>query len=275
MGVSMQMIDVQRYRVPPKRRVHLDKHATDERGPWQTQTECDNEVRAVCDRLYDRHVLFNADAGHAVLIILQGMDAAGKDPVTRHLSMGMHLLASKAEKFNAPSKEEAKHDLFWRFHPRLPEFGWITIFNRSWYEGVLADRIEERVPEAVWKGRFEQFNAFEQILDQNNTHVLKCFLHMSKDEQKRRLEERLHDPTKSWAFSQADLDARARWDDYQAAYEDLLSRTSTEHAPWYIVPADVKPYRDHVVTCLLLDLLERLDLKFPEPELDPKQVTIK
>jgi PPK2 family polyphosphate:nucleotide phosphotransferase len=219
-------------------------------------------------------VLLNADQRYAVLVILQGLDAAGKDPVTRHLSMAMHLLASKAEKFNKPSEEEEKHDLFWRFHPRLPEAGWITIFNRSWYEGALVDRVEERVPEDVWRGRYDQFNAFEDILVRNRTLVLKCFLHMSKEEQKRRLEERLHDPTKAWAFSQSDLDARARWDDYQAAYEELLSRTSTEHAPWYIIPADVKWYRDHVVATLLTQVLDSLDLRFPAPEVDPETTVV-
>ena len=267
-------MDVQRYKVAAGTRVRLGEHVTDEHGPWSDEAEAEAEVRATCDRLYERHVLFNADARYAVLVILQGMDAAGKDPVTRHLSMCMHLLASKAEKFNAPSKEEEKHDLFWRFHPRLPEAGWITVFNRSWYEGVLTDRVEERVPEAAWRARYEQFNAFEKILVQNNTLVLKCFLHIGKAEQKRRLEDRLHDPTKSWAFSQSDLDTRARWDDYQAAYEDVLSLTSTEHAPWYIVPADVKWYRDHVVARLLVELLEGLDLRYPEPEVDPQSVTI-
>jgi PPK2 family polyphosphate:nucleotide phosphotransferase len=268
------MLDVQRYKVKPGRSVSLARRNTADSGPWQREADCEREVCETRDRLYDRHVLLNADARYAVLVLLQGMDSAGKDPVTRHLSLGMHLLASKAEKFNAPSKEEQKHDLFWRFHPRLPEAGWITIFNRSWYEGVLADRVEERVPEEVWRARYDQFNAFEKILTQNNTLVLKCFLHVSKEEQKRRLEDRLRDPTKSWAFSQSDLDARARWDDYQAAYEECLSRTSTEHAPWYIVPADVKWYRDHVVMRLLTDLLDRLDLRFPEPELDPATVTI-
>ncbi len=267
-------MDVQRYRVPPGWAVLLAERATEEDGPWASDAEREQHTGAARDHLYERHVLLNADQRYAVLVILQGMDAAGKDPVTRHLSLGMHLLASKAEKFNVASKEEQKHDLFWRFHPRLPEAGWITIFNRSWYEGVLVDRIEERVPEAVWRGRYEQFNAFEKILIENNTRVLKCFLHMSKAEQKRRLEERLHDPTKSWAFSQADLDARARWDDYQSAYEEMLARTSTMDAPWYIVPADLKPYRDHVVAELLSGLLDTLDLRFPEPELNPTTVTI-
>lgn len=268
------MIDVQRYAVQPGASVSLAERATYDTGPWKDEAEAEQEVREARDRLYDRHVLLNADARHAVLVLLQGMDSAGKDPVTRHLSIGMHLLASKAEKFNAPSTEEQRHDFFWRFHPRLPEAGWITIFNRSWYEGVLADRVEERVPEETWQKRYDQFNAFEEILVENNTLVLKCFLHVGKEEQKRRLEDRLRDPTKSWAFSQSDLDARARWDEYQAAYEECLSRTSTGHAPWYVVPADVKWYRDHVVMRLLLDLLETLDLRFPEPELDPASVTI-
>lgn len=267
-------MDVQRFKVSPGARVLLAEHATDDRGAWRSDGRSEQQAQATRDRLYEQHVLFNADERYAVLVILQGMDSAGKDPVTRHLSTGMHLLASKAEKFNKASKEESKHDQFWRFHQRLPEAGWITIFNRSWYEGVLADRIEERVPEAVWRARYDQYNAFEKILVENNTLVLKCFLHLSKDEQKVRLEERLHDPRKSWAFSQADLDARARWDDYQAAYEEVLTRTSTEHAPWYIVPADVKPYRDHVVAELLSQLLDTLDMRFPEPEVDPETVTI-
>ncbi len=237
------------------------------------EAEAEERLADLTAELRELQELMFAAETNGILVILQGMDAAGKDPVTRHLSLGMHLLASKAEKFNVASKEEQKHDLFWRFHPRVPGAGWITIFNRSWYEGVLADRVEERVPEAVWRMRYEQFNAFEKILVENNTRVLKCFLHVSKAEQKRRLEERLHDPTKSWAFSQADLDARARWDDYQAAYEEALTRTSTEYAPWYVIPADVKPYRDHVVAELLSGLLETLDLRYPEPTLDPATTT--
>jgi len=269
------MVDVPQYQVMPGSSVRLADRPTGDAGSGVAASARERQTRATMERLYERHVLLNADQRYAVLVILQGMDAAGKDPVTRHLSLGMHLLAAKAEKFNAASKEEQKHDLFWRFHPRLPEAGWVTIFNRSWYEGVLADRIEERVPAAVWRGRYDQFNAFEQILVQNNTRVLKCFLHLSKAEQKRRLEERLQNPRKHWLFSANDVEERKRWPRHMQAYEDTITNCSTEYAPWYIVPGNKKWFRNLVIARTIVDTLTALDPQFPPLDGKYKGIEVK
>lgn len=231
-------------------------------------------VQADVVRLAELQTLLDADESHAVLLILQGMDAAGKDPVTRHLSRALHLLGAEGVQLKSQSATEKKQDYLWRYHQRVPPRGRIAIFNRSWYEGVLRVRIEEESPAEVWRKRYAHFNDFERMLVENDVVVLKCFLHVSKDEQKERLEERLRTPEKSRAFSEDDLRARAQWDEYQAAYEDVLARCSSPHAPWHIIPADDKPYRDWAVGRVLVEALEGLDLRFPEPKLDTEAVVI-
>ena len=211
-----------------------------------------------------------ADRRHALLIVLQGMDTAGKDGVIRKVLSGVDPVNCRVTAFKRPNDEELRHDFLWRIHKAVPPRGDVGIFNRSHYEDVLAPRVHALVPEAQWKTRYERMNEFERMLTDEGTTIVKCFLHISKDEQKRRLEARLSNPNKRWKFSQADLAERKLWRDYQHAYEDLLTKCNTDYAPWHIVPADHKWHRDFVVSGAVREALERINPQFPaeEPGLD-------
>lgn len=211
-----------------------------------------------------------AENRRSVLLVLQGMDTSGKDGVIRAATTGINPLSFHITAFKQPSVEELDHDFLWRIHRATPPRGHIGIFNRSHYEDVLIVRVHNLVPTSVWEGRYEAINAFERHLTANGTTIVKCFLYISKAEQRERLEARLADPTKRWKFSRADLAERELWDDYQRAYEDALTRCNTKHAPWHIVPSDRKWYRNLVVSNLLRQALEEIDPQFPpeEPGLD-------
>jgi PPK2 family polyphosphate:nucleotide phosphotransferase len=209
-----------------------------------------------------------SDGRHGVLVVLQGRDASGKDGVIRKVfgacsPLGLHIAA-----FAAPTTVERSHDFLWRVHQQVPARRYLGVFNRSHYEDVLVARVRELVPRKVWKARYEQINAFEATLAAAGITVLKFFLHISREEQGRRLLERLDDPTKRWKFDPGDLDDRDRWDDYTDAYQDALSRCSTPDAPWYVVPADDKKVRDYLIGRTLKRALKGLDLQYPEAEFD-------
>jgi len=210
----------------------------------------------------------------AVMLILQGMDAAGKDGVVSHVMSGVNPQGCDVWSFKQPSAEELDHDYLWRAHQRAPSRGKIGIFNRSYYEEVLVVRVHSKLLAAehapvlvkskhLWEQRYEDINAFEKYLAHNGVVVLKFFLHLSKGEQKKRFLERLDDPQKNWKFSMADIEERGYWKDYQRAYEELIQLTATKHAPWYIVPADNKWYSRLVVSAAIVETLERLQLEFP------------
>ncbi len=218
----------------------------------------------------------------AVLLIFQAMDAAGKDSTIKHVMSGVNPQGCEVTSFKTPSSEELDHDFLWRTSRRLPERGRIGIFNRSYYEEVLAVRVHpeflahQRLPKRavgmkIWKHRFEDINAFERYLSRNGVIVRKFFLNLSKDEQKRRFLERLDENEKNWKFSPADVKERGYWDQYMAAYEDMIRHTSTAHAPWFVVPADNKWYTRLVVAAAVTDALESLNLKFPEVDDAKKQ----
>ena len=207
-----------------------------------------------------------AEGKRSLLVVLQAMDAGGKDGTIRKVFTGVNPQGVRVSSFKAPTPEELAHDFLWRIHHRTPAAGEIGIFNRSHYEDVLIVRVEELVPEAVWRDRYAHIRAFEEALVAGGTTVVKLFLHISADEQKERFQARLDDPTKRWKFSAADLDVRKRWDDYQEAYEDALAETSTERSPWYVIPADRKWYRNWAVLQVLLATLEAMDPQFPDPE---------
>jgi PPK2 family polyphosphate:nucleotide phosphotransferase len=215
-----------------------------------------------------------AEHRHKVLVVLQGMDTSGKDGTIRHVFEGVNPLGVRVVAFKAPSPEELDHDFLWRVHAKVPAQGEMVIFNRSHYEDVLVARVQKLVPPEVWRPRFDQINDFERLLTETGTVLLKFFLHISKDEQKERLQARLDDPLKQWKFRKGDLLDRARWDDYMEAYEEALSRTSQKHAPWYVVPADKKWYRNLVVATVLVKALEELKIQVPEPEEDLKGVVV-
>ncbi len=226
-------------------------------------------------RLEELQELLYAENKHKVLIVLQGMDTAGKDGTIRHVFEGVNPQGVRVASFKAPTPIELAHDYLWRVHQQTPASGQMTIFNRSHYEDVLVVRVHNLVPPEVWGRRYDQINAFERLLAEEGTTILKFFLHISKDEQRKRLQERIDDPKKRWKWSSRDLDERARWDDYQQAYEDALAATSTHDAPWYVVPADRNWYRDLAVSEVIVDTLEAMDLKLPdgEPGIEGLQVT--
>jgi PPK2 family polyphosphate:nucleotide phosphotransferase len=219
------------------------------------------------DALYAEHK-------HGVLIVLQGMDTSGKDGTVSHVFEGVNPQGVRVVSFKIPTAEELDHDYLWRVHQDTPEKGEIVIFNRSHYEDILVVRIHNIVPESVWSKRFEQINHFEKTLVDEGTVVLKFYLHIDKDEQKKRLVERLQDPTKLWKFNPGDLKERKLWDEYMQAYEDVLNKTSTDSAPWYVVPANKKWMRNYIIAKVIVDTLEALHSQYPKPDFDPAQIIV-
>jgi PPK2 family polyphosphate:nucleotide phosphotransferase len=215
-----------------------------------------------------------AEHRRQVLVVLQGMDTSGKDGTISHVFEGVNPLGVRVTAFKAPSPDELDHDFLWRVHARMPARGEIMIFNRSHYEDVLAARVRKLVPPAVWHLRFGQINDFERLLAESGTTILKFFLYISKEEQRQRLQDRLDDPLKRWKFRKGDLLDRGLWDEYMAAYEAVLRQTSPKHAPWYVVPADKKWYRNLYVATVLVKALEDLNPQPPEPEEDLKGVVV-
>ncbi len=224
-------------------------------------------------RLDELQYLMYAEHRRALLVVLQGMDGAGKDGTIRHVMRGLNPQGCRVTSFKAPSTEEAAHDFLWRVHRAVPPSGEVAIFNRSHYEDVLAARVRKLVPKNVWTRRYDHINRFEQLLTDSSVVVVKFFLHISKDEQRRRFEERLRDPTKQWKLSPSDFEDRKHWDDYVAAYEDALTRCGTSDAPWLIVPADKKWFRNFAVSRILVETLEALDMRFPKPTVDVSRIT--
>lgn len=224
-------------------------------------------IRKLQERLY-------AENQRSLLIVLQAMDTGGKDGTIKHVFREVNPQGCQVWSFKIPSHEEASHDFLWRYHHRVPQRGMITIFNRAHYEDVLVVRVHELVPEEVWRQRYHTINEFEQMLTLSNVTILKFFLHISKDEQKRRLESRLNNPDKQWKFSKNDLKERRLWDEYQKAFEDAVSNCSTSYAPWYVVPANKKWYRNLVVARTIADTLEAMNPQYPNGEKRLKKIVI-
>jgi PPK2 family polyphosphate:nucleotide phosphotransferase len=211
---------------------------------------------------------------HALLIVLQALDGGGKDGVIRNVFTAFNPQGTRATAFGVPTDEELAHDFLWRIHPQVPGKGRIGIFNRSHYEDVLVVRVAGLASESVWSRRYELINDFEQLLDASGTTIVKFMLHISRDEQRQRFQKRLDNPEKRWKFRLADLDTRAHWDDYMDAYADALSRCSTHHAPWFVIPANHKWYRDLAVARIVTDAAQRIAPQYPEPEKDLSGVVI-
>lgn len=218
--------------------------------------------------------LFYADGRRGLLVILQGMDTSGKDGVIRHVFEGVNPQGVRVSSFKRPTPRESAHDFLWRIHRRTPAKGEIVIFNRSHYEDVLVARVHELVPRRIWTKRFDAINSFEQELVDEGTTVVKFFLHISEEEQRRRLKDRIEDPTKRWKLSTADFQERRYWADYLTAYDELLGRTSSASAPWYLVPSNHKWFRNLVVSSVLVDGLRRMKLRFPEPSIDATKLKL-
>lgn len=242
----------------------------DEYDPKHTggadKTASEQEIVRLRLRLNELQDLLYADRRFGLLVVLQGIDAAGKDGTTKSVFQEVGPLGCDVVSFGVPTPEEASHDFLWRYHIHMPERGKVMIFNRSYFESVLVERVKDLVPKDTWKARYDEINRFERFLSDSGTVIMKFFLHITKDEQRERLQERIDNPNKRWKFRAADLDERKAWSDYQEAFGDMVDRCNTEWAPWHVVPADHKWHRDVVVACALVERLERLKLRYPQPE---------
>jgi PPK2 family polyphosphate:nucleotide phosphotransferase len=252
--------------VPEGEKVKLADYDTDYKGKYQDKLDARDDLVKNLDKLRELQELLYASKKSGVLIVLQGTDASGKDGTIRHVMDAFNPQGCSVSGFKTPTSIELAHDFLWRIHLHTPPRGGIVIFNRSHYEDVLIVRVENLVPENVWKERYDHINNFERLLVDEGTLVLKFFLHISEEEQKERFQQRLDDPTKNWKFNVDDLEKRKKWSDYIKAYEEALTLCNTPWAPWHIVPADRKWYRNLVVSEVLVDAMEKLDMKYPPLE---------
>ncbi|MBA2713071.1 MAG: polyphosphate kinase 2 family protein [Rubrobacteraceae bacterium] len=266
--------DYPRYVVEPGEPVSLATIDPDQTEHYRKKKDVAKELEKQRRRIQDLQARLYAENERGLLIVLQAMDTGGKDGTIKHVFSGVNPQGCRVSSFKAPSAEEANHDFLWRYHKSAPARGRIGIFNRSHYEDVLIVRVKNLVPEEIWSGRYGQINDFERNLSLDGITVLKFFLHISKEEQKKRLQSRLDDPDKRWKFSSNDIKERAFWDDYQRAFEDALANCSTSYAPWYVVPANKKWYRNLVVARTIADTLAAIDPQFPPAEEGLEEVSI-
>ena len=258
-----------RYRVKPNEKIKLEKLDPADRSAYEGDKEkAQEDLAKLNDKLEEYQEMLYAEHKHRVLIVLQAMDTGGKDGVIRRVFDGVNPQGVRVASFKVPTAEELDHDYLWRVHKMTPGRGEIVIFNRSHYEDVLVVRVHGLVPEKTWKKRYDHINEFERLLANEGTTILKFFLHIDKDEQKERLQARLDEPDKHWKFSPSDITTRSKWPAYQQAYADVFARTSTEAAPWYVVPADRKWYARLAVTEILTRTLESFDLGWPVATFD-------
>jgi PPK2 family polyphosphate:nucleotide phosphotransferase len=268
-------MDIEHFRVKPGHPADLSQWPPDDTAGFAGgKDQAEATIKDLTARLEALQELLYAEGKHRLLIVLQAMDTGGKDGVIRHVFEGVNPQGVKVAAFKVPTPLELAHDYLWRVHQVVPGKGEIVIFNRSHYEDVLVVRVHNLVPPNVWKRRYAQINDFERMLAEEGTTILKFFLHISRDEQKKRLQERLENPTRQWKFRLGDVAERKYWDDYMAAYTDALSKTSTEWAPWYVIPADRKWYRNLVIGHVVVKTLEDLKMSYPPPEDDLTQVVI-
>jgi PPK2 family polyphosphate:nucleotide phosphotransferase len=269
------MIDTSSHRVAPGSAVSLAAIDASSTGSFEGgKREGKQAHDRLSQRLEELQEILYAQGRHRLLVVLQAMDTGGKDGAIRNVFDGVNPQGVRVASFKQPTAPELAHDYLWRVHPHVPGNGEIVIFNRSHYEEVLVVRVHELVPRDQWSRRYEHINHFERLLADEGTTILKFFLHISKEEQKTRLQARLDDPSKHWKFSLGDLDERKRWNDYQRAYEDVLSKTSTEQAPWYVIPADRKWYRDLVISSVLVETMDGLGLEYPANDDDLTGVVV-
>jgi PPK2 family polyphosphate:nucleotide phosphotransferase len=254
--------------VPSNRTIKLSDYDPDDTGRLRSKSHANEILAKHQQRLFELQELLYADASHALLVVLQGLDAGGKDGTIRHIFTGVNPQGCQVTSFKEPTPEELRHDFLWRIHRAVPAHGMIGIFNRSHYEDVLVVRVHGSLSKKELARRFDEINAFEKMLVRNGVVILKFFLHISKGEQRDRLQTRLDDPTKFWKASPSDMKERMYWDKYVEAYEDVFSHSSSESAPWYIIPANKKWYRNVRISQILVDTLTGLKLKYPKPKSD-------
>jgi PPK2 family polyphosphate:nucleotide phosphotransferase len=266
---------MKRYRVKPGSQVDLSQWDPNDKSAFPgNKAEGQARLLELNERLEALQELLYAEHKHKILIVLQAMDTGGKDGVIRHVFEGVNPQGVRVASFKVPTPIELDHDYLWRVHQQVPGKGEMVIFNRSHYEDVLVVRVHNLAPEAVWSRRYRQINEFERVLVEEGTTLLKFFLHIDLEEQKERMLARLDDPNKHWKFNPGDLNERKLWPDYMQAYQDAIGQTSTARAPWYIVPANRKWYRNLVVGTIIVEALEALDMRYPEPNFDPAQISI-
>lgn len=257
-----------RFRVEPGSKVKLSKVDAGFKDKHESHAHAMPEIEAYRKKLYDLQYRMYAEDKRSLLICLQGRDAAGKDGTINHVLGAMNPQGCTVTGFKVPSREEAAHDFLWRYHKAAPGRGQVAIFNRSHYEDVLVVRVHNLVPEEVWSKRYEHINHFERMMYANGTHILKFYLHIDPEEQLERFKQRLDDPTRHWKISDGDYAERPFWDAYTEAFEDALSKCSTAHAPWFIIPSNHKWFRNLAISRIVVEALQALDMKFPEPTVD-------
>ena len=262
------------HRLEPGQPVSLAGIPTKGKEFHSDRKSAEKEFRQLRSEFVELQRRLHAEDRRKLLIVLQAMDAGGKDGTIRHVTQGVNPQGVRVTSFKVPTAEELAHDFLWRVHKAVPAAGMIGIFNRSHYEDVLAVRVKDLLPESVWRPRYDEINQFEEILCHSGTTILKFYLHISKKEQKKRFQTRLDDPAKHWKFSLGDLEMRKKWDDYMAAYEEMLNRCTTGHANWYAIPADQKWYRNLAVVRVIVDALQRLDLQYPLPAENLDEIVI-
>jgi len=261
-----------KFRVKPGDKVNLDKIDASDKGSCDDKDEARGESAAEVEKMRKLQYLMYAEGKHSLLICLQGRDAAGKDGTINHVLWAMNPQGCTVKGFKVPTAEEAAHDFLWRYHKETPARGQVTIFNRSHYEDVLVVRVHDLVPKEIWSKRYDQINDFEKHLAENGTHILKFYLHIDAAEQLERFKSRIDDDTKHWKISDSDYAERPYWDDYTKAFEAMLSKCSTDHAPWFVIPANRKWFRNLVISKIINESLESLDMKFPEPRVDIAEI---
>jgi PPK2 family polyphosphate:nucleotide phosphotransferase len=264
-----------RLMVRPGSKVKLKDWDADFTAGYKSKKQAETTVEKSTQRLAELQHRLYAEAKRSLLIVLQAMDAGGKDGTIRHVMSGVNPQGCRVTSFKGPSVEELSHDYLWRIHQAVPRKGEIGIFNRSHYEDVLIVRVHDLVPKSLWASRYDQINAFEKILSDNGVHILKFFLHISKDEQLRRFKERLEDPTKNWKADPSDFEERKYWDDYFRAYQDLMGLCSTPWAPWFIIPSNKKWFRNLAVSQIIVEHLQLMDMKFPEPKAEIRNFIVR
>lgn len=268
------MTSLDKYRVDTKK-FSLKEFKSNDKSERANSKEQDSiELTKLATEINTLQDILHAEGKRKLLLVLQGMDASGKDGTVRHVFSECDPLGIRLASFKAPTSEELAHDYLWRVHQQVPQAGELVIFNRSHYEDVLIVKVHDWIDDAECQRRYAQINDFERLLTETGTTIIKCFLHISKEEQKVRMQDRLDDPTKSWKFNPNDLKERALWPQYMHAYEHAIQATSTEHAPWYIVPADSKTNRNLLISRLLLDALKSLKLNYPPVPADNKSIVI-
>ena len=263
---------LQRFKVQPGSRVKLKDIDPAFKDGYESHEAAEEEIAQFQKRLRELQELLYAQQRQSLLICLQAVDTGGKDGTINHLLGAMNPQGCRVAAFRQPSTEELAHDFLWRAHRAVPASGEVVVFNRTYYEDLLIVRVHNLVPKDIWGRRYDLINAFERGLVDHDTHILKFYLHISKDEQLERFKDRLDDPSKQWKISEADYKERAFWDDYVSAYEDVLSRCSTEDAPWFIIPSNHKWFRNLAVARIIVEYLETLNMKYPKPTVDIERI---